>query len=103
MARRHSDWSQYRILILLNCSARIAELEADLRVVREELQKEKEDKVDLVSEKARCEEEWREKESEMEEKVEVLTNQLEEANAVAEARSQVNREYIFVSSILYHF
>ena len=48
-----------------------------------------------MSEKVRCEEEWREKESEMEEKVEVLTNQLEEANAVAEARSQVNREYIF--------
>merc|ERR1719509_487589 len=73
-------------------SGRIAELEKELKLVKAELQAEKEEKVDLVTEKVRGEEEWSKKEGEMMEMAKKLQLQLEEANNAAEARGNVDPE-----------
>jgi len=75
-------------------SGRIAELEKELKLVKAELQAEKEEKVDLVTEKVRGEEEWSKKEGEMMEMAKKLQLQLEEANNAAEARGNVDPEQL---------
>ena len=73
---------------------RIKELEEELRSVKAELEHERDEKVDLVSEKVRSEEEWAIAQAAHKEEVTKLREELENSKKTAESSSQINRKYL---------
>ena len=74
-------------------SNRIKELEEELRSVKADLEHERDEKVDLVTEKVRSEEEWANIQTAHKEELANLKEELENSVKAAESSSQINRKY----------
>jgi len=75
-------------------SNRIKELEEELRSVKADLEHERDEKVDLVTEKVRSEEEWANIQAAHKEELANLKEELENSVKAAESSSQVNPEAV---------
>merc|ERR1719318_972248 len=73
---------------------RIKELEEELRSVKAELEHERDEKVDLVTEKVRSEEEWATTQAAHKKEVTKLREELENSKKSAESSSQINPEQV---------
>ena len=73
-------------------SSRIKELEEELRSVKADLEHERDEKVDLVTEKVRSEEEWANIQAAHKVELANLKEELENSVKAAESNSQINRK-----------
>ena len=72
---------------------RIKELEEELRLVKAELEHERDEKVDLVTEKVRSEEEWAHAQANHTQEVAKLKEELENSVKLVESSSNISRKY----------
>ena len=72
---------------------KIKDLEEELRKVKADLQKERDEKVDLVTEKVKSEEDWAKAEAVLKEEVMKLKSELENSLKIQESSSQINRKF----------
>ena len=79
---------------------KIKELEEELRSVKAELEHERDEKVDLVTEKVKSEEEWANTQAEHKKDVDRLKEELENSKKMVESSSQINREYFYLVLVL---
>ena len=73
-------------------TVKIKDLEEELRKVKSELQNEKDEKVDLVTEKIRSEEEHAKTKSDLLEEISKLKSEVESSAKLVESSSHINRE-----------
>ena len=76
---------------------KIKDLEEELRKVKSELQNEKDEKVDLVTEKIRSEEEHAKTKSDLLEEISKLKSDVESSAKLVESSSHINRKYPDIS------
>ena len=74
-------------------NVKIKDLEEELRKVKAELQNEKDEKVDLVTEKVRSEEVWAKSKADLLAEISKLKSDIEDSAKLVESSSHINREY----------